>query len=541
MVTFRTSSERNVHILNHFRKTSCSICHQDLVQLGNIWYSQHEHTNHIVIKSEINSDDAEEFKAKSEKLRESDADHFDLLSTKIERDPIDIGVNKAIVDEEETFMYQSELVRLPEYIERELIDTADVPIGDGIASLGIDVSIDEENIGSKKPKRKGGTCKLCNREFVCAVSLKYHMNIHWGLKPFECEVCGKAWADKRNLEKHRKIHQKRTATHNYPQLRKRRTGKPKGTATLTLESENNQLEDKRALTDVTIIEEGGSVAQDHAITKHAPEYNGVCGICDKKFSCRTSLKYHMNIHMGVKPFVCEVCGKAWADKRNLGTHRKIHERSTVCDSQNNVSRKMGRRYRDVSKRKRRSDEAGLLSKDDTIIPKITCHKDENDSMNAVHNLFGSSTAVSLKIEIDPFDCQVDDIEDNGDVSMNVVETALPEYSTTIEAPAIPDLPRSYESFELKPVFITDVATDNENTTLRIDDSTNVENIGSRKSRPKGVTCVLCNKQFVCTNGLKYHMNIHWGLKPFECEVCGKAWADRRNMTAHRRIHEKSKR
>lgn len=44
--TFRTSCERNLHILGHFKNSSCSICQETLIQLGNIWYGPHKHSNH---------------------------------------------------------------------------------------------------------------------------------------------------------------------------------------------------------------------------------------------------------------------------------------------------------------------------------------------------------------------------------------------------------------------------------------------------------------------------------------------------------------
>ena len=34
-------------------------------------------------------------------------------------------------------------------------------------------------------------------------------------------------------------------------------------------------------------------------------------------------------------------------------------------------------------------------------------------------------------------------------------------------------------------------------------------------------CPLCNKQFIRPNKLEMHINSHAGLRPFECEYCGR--------------------
>ena len=49
-----------------------------------------------------------------------------------------------------------------------------------------------------------------------------------------------------------------------------------------------------------------------------------CDQCDKSFSRKQSLKRHMLIHQGIKPFKCNICGKRFHWKNVLKTHQATH-------------------------------------------------------------------------------------------------------------------------------------------------------------------------------------------------------------------------
>lgn len=50
----------------------------------------------------------------------------------------------------------------------------------------------------------------------------------------------------------------------------------------------------------------------------------VCGICGKKFVCVTTMKRHLVIHTGEKPYECNLCGKQYTQKGNLRVHERTH-------------------------------------------------------------------------------------------------------------------------------------------------------------------------------------------------------------------------
>ncbi|XP_051482358.1 myoneurin isoform X2 [Apus apus] len=58
----------------------------------------------------------------------------------------------------------------------------------------------------------------------------------------------------------------------------------------------------------------------------------VCNTCGKVFSEASSLRRHMRIHKGVKPYVCQLCGKAFTQCNQLKTHVRTHtgEKPYIC-------------------------------------------------------------------------------------------------------------------------------------------------------------------------------------------------------------------
>lgn len=65
-------------------------------------------------------------------------------------------------------------------------------------------------------------------------------------------------------------------------------------------------------------------------------------------------------------------------------------------------------------------------------------------------------------------------------------------------------------------------------------------IVSSKSVKKNRVCPLCHKIFNRPSGLKTHMHIHTGEKPYKCDWagCGKYFSVRSNMIRHNKIHKR---
>ncbi|EUB60312.1 Myoneurin [Echinococcus granulosus] len=109
---------------------------------------------------------------------------------------------------------------------------------------------------------KRNQCSLCLRVFANSASLKQHMRLHRGEKPFKCRFCDKTSATMCNILTHERTH-----------------------------------------------------------TRERP-YK--CTLCSADFSSSSNLK---TVHLGIKQYHCMVCGKSFATSSNLNAHSRQHPES----------------------------------------------------------------------------------------------------------------------------------------------------------------------------------------------------------------------
>lgn len=146
-------------------------------------------------------------------------------------------------------------------------------------------------------------CELCD-SVLPRKDMKFHMNDHNGVRPYTCGQCDKAYSSPWKRARHIKV------VHVDQLLACDKCG-------VTFKCKMNLTRHLRT---------------SHAATP-AAALAAVCTVCERKFSCRDSLKRHMMVHTGERPYVCSVCSKSFTNTFNLKTHSRRHtqEKPYKCE------------------------------------------------------------------------------------------------------------------------------------------------------------------------------------------------------------------
>lgn len=124
------------------------------------------------------------------------------------------------------------------------------------------ISGEEEILGQRQHQYlEKLQCPICGRIVSGKYYLAIHMKRHSGNLPLQCNVCGRGFATRSELER-------------------------------------------------------------HELTKHCPEKQFACTHCDRRYSTPHGLEQHVRTHTGEKPFECKECGERFTFSGQLYIHRQ---------------------------------------------------------------------------------------------------------------------------------------------------------------------------------------------------------------------------
>ncbi|XP_072897849.1 myoneurin isoform X2 [Hemitrygon akajei] len=187
-----------------------------------------------------------------------------------------------------------------------------------LAADGCAESPDDREGNGKQLKMKP-MCNMCGKMFSEASSLRRHMRIHKGLKPYVCQLCAKAFTQCNQLKTHVRTHtgekpyQCDTCDKSFAQK-----------CQLVFHNRMHHGEKKPYSCDVCNLQFATSSNLKIHARKHSGEKPYICDWCGQRFAQASTLTYHVRRHTGEKPYVCDTCGKAFAVSSSLITHARKH-------------------------------------------------------------------------------------------------------------------------------------------------------------------------------------------------------------------------
>ncbi|KAK3877816.1 hypothetical protein Pcinc_017506 [Petrolisthes cinctipes] len=141
---------------------------------------------------------------------------------------------------------------------------------------------EEEEKVIEKPFR----CDDCGKCFAKKQYLTKHKYRHRKVKPHECDVCGKRFAQKFEVGVHKIKH----------------TG------------------ERPHKCDICCKPFRSKVNLENHKMRHTGEYPFLCSVCSKGFSTQLQLERHVTLHTGTHPYKCSICQRGYTQRTNLVKH-----------------------------------------------------------------------------------------------------------------------------------------------------------------------------------------------------------------------------
>lgn len=171
-------------------------------------------------------------------------------------------------------------------------------------------------------------CEHCGKHFAEKPALNSHLRTHTGEKPFKCEFCESAFSQKAHLMYHLSAFHS-DVTSDKDQV----VGKSEQPRPIFIEKVNDDLGsfEKRETNNLpyvcTVCNKAFKLP--FKLTKHYKIHTDdrvySCTQCEKSFKRPQILQAHINgVHLKIRPYTCQICFKTFSQTGSLNSHMITH-------------------------------------------------------------------------------------------------------------------------------------------------------------------------------------------------------------------------
>ncbi|XP_014790730.1 zinc finger protein ZFP2 [Octopus bimaculoides] len=374
----------------------------------------------------------------------------------------------------------------------------------------------------KKP-----TCDLCGKMFSRRDNMERHRIRHLRREVFKCETCGRDFSQKSYLKLHRRLH----------------TGEKPFGCNLC----------------------GRAFSRNDHLVIHIRGHQGIkmfnCQICHKAFARRSYLTVHQRIHTNTRPYKCHVCGCAFYRGDHLVRHQtKQHGEIKALPSVELVTSTTQQVH--MQNENNNMDSDSFNSQCETVQQEQqqTSLVDQTQiqvvTVQTTSDMEGTDLQQAFKCT--DISCNTNNndgiIHNSGDQLVAAVTNGnkTTYHSCSIIHPnqIIPTLQSAtniqpgQENTQQHQIYQATADLSGTGMVYKCDYCSKCfsrhENLERHKSthlNEKLYSCDICQKSFSRRSYLRVHHRIHTGEKPFVCDRCGFAFSRKDHLLKHKKNNQ----